>query len=496
MIPATYSIEQILVLAGGLLLVAVVASKASSRLGIPSLLVFLVLGMLAGEDGPGGIPFDDARFTQSLGVVALALILFAGGLETPWATVRGELWRGLSLATVGVVATATLTGLFAAQVLHISWLEGLLLGAIVSSTDAAAVFSVLRSRGASLKGGIRPLLELESGSNDPMAVFLTVALIRVLQEPGLSPWSLTGMFFLQMTLGLALGLVFGRVSVWLLNRIRLETEGLYPVITVAVAFLSYGVTAELGGSGFLAVYVAGIVMGREEFIHKRSLLRFHNGLAWIMQIVMFLTLGLLVFPSRLPQIALVSLLIAVFLVFVARPVSVFLGLAFARTSMREKWMISWVGLRGAVPIILATFPQIAGVPDAHLFFDVVFFTVLTSVLLQGTTLAHVARWLKVDLPMPLRREPAMEFAPGVPASSEMIEVAVAPDSPAVGRQIVDLGFPHSALIVLLTRGDSYVVPRGGTVLQADDVLMVLAEKSEQRQVRALIEPDGAGATSN
>jgi cell volume regulation protein A len=291
-------------------------------------------------------------------------------------------------------------------------------------------------------------------------------------------------------LGLVLGLVFGKASVWVLNRIRLETEGLYPVITVGVAFLSYGLTSEFGGSGFLAVYATGIVMGREEFIHKRSLLRFHNGLAWIMQIVMFLTLGLLVFPSRLPQIAAVSLLIAAFLVFVARPVSVFLGLSLSANTIREKSMIAWVGLRGAVPIILATFPQIAGVPKAHLFFDVVFFIVLTSVLLQGTTLAAVARWLRVDLPTLSRRGPALEFAPTALSTSEMIELAVASDSPVVGRQIVDLGFPRSALIVLLTRGESYVVPRGGTVLQTDDVLLVLVEKSDEPMVRALIEPGG------
>ncbi|HEY3440383.1 MAG TPA: potassium/proton antiporter [Paludibaculum sp.] len=485
--PATSSIEQLLVLAGGLLLAAVAASKASSRLGVPALLVFLALGMLAGEDGPGGIPFEDAHLTQSLGVVALTLILFAGGLETRWATVRVLLWRGLSLATVGVLVTATLTGVFAAKVLHLSWLEGLLLGAIVSSTDAAAVFSVLRSQGASLKGGIQPLLELESGSNDPMAVFLTVALIRLLQNPGLSPWTLPGTFLVQMTLGLILGLGFGKGTAWLVNRIRLETEGLYPAITVAAGFLCYGVTAEVGGSGFLAVYVAGIVMGRDEFIHKRSLLRFHNGLAWIMQIVMFLTLGLLVFPSSLPPIALVSLLIAAFLVFVARPVSVFLGLSLSRNTTREKGMIAWVGLRGAVPIILATFPQIAGLPNARLFFDVVFFIVLTSVLVQGTTLAAVGRWLDVNLPGPARREPAMDFLPGGSASSDMIELIVAAESAVAGRQIVDLGLPHSALIVLLTRGESYVAPRGSTVLEANDVLMVLAEKSEQPQARALIE---------
>lgn len=491
---ATLSIEQILILAGALLLAAVFASKASSRLGIPSLLVFLLLGMLAGEDGPGGIPFDDAHLTQSLGVVALALILFAGGQETPWSAVRGQLWSGLSLATIGVVSTAAITGLFASWLLAISWQEGLMLGAIVSSTDAAAVFSVLRSRGARLKGSIQPLLELESGSNDPMAVFLTVALIRLVQNPALSPWSLTGLFFLQMALGLAFGVLFGKALVWTLNRIRLETEGLYPVITVGAAFLCYGATASLGGSGFLAVYAAGLALSREEFIHKRSLLRFHNGLAWIMQIAMFLTLGLLVFPSRLPQIAAVSLLIAAVLIFLARPFSVFLSLSLSRKFKREKWMISWVGLRGAVPIILATFPQIAGVPDAQLFFDVVFFIVLTSILLQGTTLAHVARWLRVDLPSPSRREPAMEFAPAAPSNSEMIELALAPDSPAAGRQIVDLGFPHSALIVLLTRGENYLVPRGGTILHPGDILMVLTARADQPRVRALIEGPTAEPT--
>lgn len=266
MIPA----EPILIVVSVLLLVAVLASKASSRLGVPALLLFLLIGMLAGSEGPGGIPFDDARLTQALGVVALAFILFAGGLETDWASVSPVIWKGLSLSTVGVLVTALLVGWFASVVLGFSLLEGLLLGSIVSSTDAAAVFAVLRSRGASLKGSTRPLLELESGSNDPMAVFLTLALIRLITQPPSAGLDLLMMFALQMALGLGFGYGIGKASIAALNRLKLESEGLYPVFTLAVVLLAYGLTSLLQGSGFLAVYVAGIVMGNSDFIHNAA----------------------------------------------------------------------------------------------------------------------------------------------------------------------------------------------------------------------------------
>ncbi|MCC6395090.1 MAG: potassium/proton antiporter, partial [Bryobacterales bacterium] len=343
------SLDQMLIVAATLLVVGVLASKVSNRLGVPALLLFLLIGMLAGSEGIGGIPFDDARFTQTLGIIALSFILFAGGLETEWAQVSGVLWRGLSLSTIGVLVTALVVGGAATLLFGFTWSEGLLLGSIMSSTDAAAVFSVLRSRGASLKGTNKPLLELESGSNDPMAVFLTMALIRVVNRPDSPVLDLALMFVLQMIVGAAAGYGLGKAFVFVVNRIKLETEGLYPVLTLGVVLLVYGLASSLRGNGFLAVYLAGIVMGNSDFIHKRSLVRFHDGLAWLMQITMFVALGLLVYPSRLIPVAGVGFLIAGILMFVARPAGVFLSLLFAKMGLRHKLLISWVGLRGAVP---------------------------------------------------------------------------------------------------------------------------------------------------
>nr|MBA3715657.1 potassium/proton antiporter [Pyrinomonadaceae bacterium] len=312
-----FAIEYILTGVAVLLLLSILASKASGRLGVPALLLFLAVGMLAGSEGPGGIPFDDAYAAQFLGVVALVFILFAGGLDTAWEDVRPVFGKAVALSTVGVLVTAALVGLFAWGVLGFSPLAGLLLGAIVSSTDAAAVFAVLRARSVGLKGEIKPLLELESGSNDPMAVFLTAGLTGLLVNQNSSVIGLIPMFFQQMALGTALGYGLGRGMVFVINRMRLEYEGLYPVFTLALVVLTYGATASLGGNGFLAVYIAGLVMGNNDFIHKQSLIRFHDGLAWLMQIAMFLTLGLLVFPSRLVPIVGVGLLVALFLMFVA-----------------------------------------------------------------------------------------------------------------------------------------------------------------------------------
>jgi cell volume regulation protein A len=486
-------VEEILIVLAMLLLAGVLASKVSSRLGVPALLLFLAIGMLAGSEGPGGIPFDDARVAQAIGVFALAFILFDGGLETHWAGVSQVMWKGLSLSTFGVLATALLVGWFASVVLGFSWLEGLLLGSIVSSTDAAAVFAVMRSRGASLKGRLRPLLELESGSNDPMAVFLTLAVIRLLTHPE-SRWvDVLGLFALQMALGLALGYGIGKAAVAAINRLKLEIEGLYPVFTLAVVLLAYGVTALFRGSGFLAVYVAGIVMGNGDFLHKRSIIRFHDGLAWLMQIAMFLALGLLVFPSRLLPVAGVSLLVSFFLMLVARPAGVFLSLAFAKMSTRYKLMVSWVGLRGAVPIILATFPSVAGIPNAGVYFDVVFFIVLTSVLLQGTSLPLVARWLGLSAPLPAKRAYPLEFVPTRTIHSDLVEITVPDTSPVIGRQIVDLRLPRSTLVVLLSRNDDFIIPGGGTILEPGDTLLVLAGKDEIQQVRTLIDPSGRPA---
>jgi len=484
------SIDHILVAGSILLLLSVLASKASSKLGVPALLLFLVIGMLAGSEGLGGIYFDDAHLAQSLGVVALALILFSGGLDTEWSSVRPVLLKGLALSTVGVLITALLVGLFARAVLGFSLLEGVLLGAIVSATDAAAVFSVLRARSLGLKGHVRPLLELESGSNDPMAVFLTSALVGMATQPGARWFSLVPMFVQQMALGAALGYSIGKLAVLIMNRLVLEFEGLYPVMTLSLILLTYGATAEMGGNGFLAVYIAGLVMGKNDFIHKRSVMRFHDGLAWLMQIAMFLVLGLLVFPSHLLPIAGLSLLASLFLMLVARPASVLLTLAFSGMKLNEKMMISWVGLRGAVPIVLATFPLLAGMPKSEVIFDLVFFIVLTSILLQGTSIPLVARLLKVETPVRDKIHP-LELACTQGIDSQLVDVEVPAESPIVGKQIVAAAFPKGALIILIGRGDKFIVPNGGTVIERGDRLLMLAGEEDLSRTRSIVESNGA-----
>ncbi|RPI48929.1 MAG: potassium/proton antiporter, partial [Chloroflexi bacterium] len=465
-----------------LLLLSVLVSKISDRFGVPTLLLFLVLGMLAGSDGPGGIHFDDPAQAQFIGVVALVQILFAGGLDTEWNHVRPVLKEGLLLATVGVLVTAVVTGVFATIIFGFPLLQGLLLGAIVSSTDAAAVFSVLRSRGVSLKGQLQPLLELESGSNDPVAIFLTVGLIQLITQPDSSPLGLLGLFLLQMLVGGVAGYLMGRVMLFLVNRLKLGYEGLYPVLILSMAFLTFGLTDFLGGSGFLAVYLAGLVLGHHDFIHKRSLVRFNDGLAWLMQIAMFLTLGLLVFPSELVPIIGVGLLMAACLMFVARPLGTFVGLIPGAFGWREKAFVSWVGLRGAVPIILATFPLLNGIPQADLIFNVIFFVVLTSVLLQGTSIPVVARWLGLDAPMVPKRVYPIEYTPMGGFKSELQELPVPSDSPMVGKAIVEMGLPDEFLIILVARENDFVLPSGGTVLQAGDTLLVLSDEASLEDV--------------
>jgi len=389
------TLEPLLLAAAILLLLSVVLSRVSDRLGMPALLIFLGIGMLAGSDGPGGIYFDDARLAQGLGVVALVFILFSGGLDTDWPKVRRVLGPGIALATVGVVVTAGLMGLFAVLVLGFSPLLGLLLGAIVSSTDAAAVFSVLRSRGTKLNERLRALLEFESGSNDPMAVLLTVGLIELTLHQA-SASALIWLLVKQVGLGLLLGYGLGQSAVWILNRLRLHYRGLRFVLSFALVLLTYSLTAVLGGSGFLAVYLAGLVVGNRRVWGKDELASFHDGLAWLMQVAMFLTLGLLVFPSQLPAVALEGFLAAMFLMFLARPVSVALSLWWFRLPWNELLLVGWVGLRGAVPIVLATFPLLARVEGSNELFNLVFFTVLLSVTLQGPTLGWVARQLKAQ----------------------------------------------------------------------------------------------------
>ncbi|PTX18339.1 potassium/proton antiporter (CPA1 family) [Pontibacter mucosus] len=483
----SFTVEDILFAVAILLFLSILVSKSLGRLGIPALVLFLGVGILAGSEGLGGIYFDDVQTAQSLGTIALVLILYSGGLDTKWQSTRPVLWRGIVLSTFGVLITALLLGVFASYLLGFTLLEGLLLGSIVSSTDAAAVFSILRSRNIGLKHNLRPTLELESGSNDPMAYFLTISFTFLLTNPGTALVNLVPMFFMQMSIGALMGVAMGYIMAWVINRISLEQEGLYPALTLAMVLFTYAFTAFISGNGFLAVYTAGVILGNKNFIHKRSLTRFYDGVAWLMQILMFLTLGLLVFPSQVMPVLGVGVLISVFLIFVARPISVFVSLIFFKVSFREQIYISWVGLRGAVPILFATYPMLAGVEQAGMIFNIVFFIVLISVMLQGTTLKVVAEWLGLSEEdnAPKRLQLGEEL--GYNAKNELVELQLGPGASGVGKSLVQLQMPKNSLIVLIDRGGKFVTPNGATVLEPYDKLMVMIDNEEElKHVREVL----------
>jgi len=483
----TPSIEFIFLSVAVLLVLSAVASKLQDRFGIPALLVFLAIGMLAGSEGFGGIYFDDPAVAKGVGLFALAVILFSGGLDTHWESIRGVVKEALTLATVGVLLTALVLGLAAHWILGIPVLEGLLIGAITSSTDAAAVFAILRAKSVRLKAPLAPLLEFESGSNDPMAVFLTIGFIQLIQNPG-QPWySLILLFFQQMVIGGAVGLLAGRALLWLINRVRLGYDGLYAVLTLGMVMFTFALTSLINGSGFLAVYLAGLTLARADFLHKRSLSRFYDGMAWLCQIVMFLTLGLLVFPSQLVPVIIPGLILAVILIFIARPISVWICLIPFRYTAAQKNFISWVGLRGAVPIILATYPRLAGLDESGLIFNIVFFVVITSVLVQGTGMARLARLFQVDDRSPKEPSFPLDIEPQQGWRGILSEVVVRQGSPVVGKAIYELKLPRDYLVVLIARGEDFLIPNGSIVLQPNDRMLGLARADTHQKVLELVE---------
>lgn len=470
--------ENIILVGSVLLMASIIANKTSFKLGIPTLILFLVVGMLAGSEGVGKIYFDDPHTAQLLGVVALNFILFSGGMETKWESVKPVVWRGITLSTLGVLLTATIVGVFVHVVTDFTLLEGLLLGSIVSATDAAAVFSILRSRNVGLKSGLRPVLELESGSNDPLSYILTISFTYLVANGNASIVTLLLHFVQEMAIGGIAGYALGRLMVFVINRIKLDTEGLYPVLVMAMIFFTFSFTDLIGGNGFLSVYLSAMVLGNSNFIHKKSLIRFYDGMAWLMQIVMFLTLGLLAFPSRIVPIAGIGLLISAVLIFLARPIAVFISLSFFKMKRRDKLFISWVGLRGAVPIVFATYPLIAGLAKADMIFNLVFFISVSSVLIQGTSLPLVAKWLKVIVPQKVKQKTILDIELSDTIKSEMIEILLPGDSKVIGKQIVNIRFPKSAMIVLLSRNGKYIQPNGSTRLEEGDKLLVLASNKE------------------
>ncbi|MGE5636565.1 MAG: potassium/proton antiporter [Nocardioidaceae bacterium] len=474
----------LILLAGALLALGIGATLVASRLRVPGLVLFLGLGMLVGPDGLGLLELDNVELARTIGVIALALILFEGGLAAGWQEIRPVLWPSVSLAAIGTVGTAAVVGLAASELLGLGTTEALLLGAIVAPTDGAAVFSVLR--GSSLDRRLARVLEGESGFNDAVAIVLVLGMIDLIEEPGFDPGDVVLLAARQLAVGALVGMAAGRLGALASSRINFASTGLYPVASVATAALSFGVASELGGSGFLSVYLTGLALGGAP-IPRRTVADFHDGLAWVSQIAVFFTLGLLVVPSGFGAIAGDALLVAAVLMLVARPLATLLATIGSGLSLREQALLGWAGLRGAVPIVLATFAVIEGVPDAERFFDIVFFVVLASTVVQGVTLEPLARRLRVTGPTPALNRPLLEVGTIRRLGAEVVEFPVRAGDAIVGRLVNELGLPREALVSVIVRGEEALLPRGSTEIAAGDRLHILVRQRLRAAVEELFE---------
>mgnify|MGYP000355248076 FL=1 len=475
--------ENILLVGSVLIFTSILISKTGYRFGIPTLLLFLLVGMAFGSDGLG-IQFNSASDAQFIGMMALSIILFSGGMDTRYTDIKPVLKQGILLSTVGVLVTTLLTGLFIYFLsnhtqanIELTLLVSLLLAATMSSTDSASVFSLLRSQRMNLKYNLRPMLELESGSNDPMAYMLTIVLIQVIGSgSNFDIVIILKDLFLQFLFGGVLGYAFGKFSVWLINKIELSNSSLYPILLLSIIFITFTLTDLVKGNGYLAVYIAGMIVGNARLAYRKETNTFMNGLTWLFQIIMFLTLGLLVNPHEMIDIAVTALLIGIFMILIARPVSVFLCLLpFKGISNKARIFISWVGLRGAVPIIFATYPVIAQIPGSNQLFNTVFFITLLSLIIQGMTISKMARWLKLDLP---EEKEGNEFGVELPEEidTHLDDITLTEDMLTVGNRLADMNIPKGTLVMLIKRGNEFIIPNGQIELHAGDKLLVMSEK--------------------
>jgi cell volume regulation protein A len=476
---------ELILVAGALLAAGMLASLIAGRLRVPGLLLFLFLGMGIGSDGLGWIDFSDYELARRIGIIALALILFEGGLTSGLMEIRPVLAPALALATVGTVVTAAVTGLAAAWLFDLSTLDGLLLGSVLAATDGAAIFALLRA--STLKRRLATTLEGESGFNDPVAVLLVLGFIEWLQHDSYGLDDMAVLLVRQLGIGFAIGATVGLAAVWTLRRVELATAGLYPVATLAVAALAFGGADALHGSGFLAVYLAGLALGTAGVPAQQTVTAFHQGLAWVAQVAMFVALGLLVFPSRLDDIAVRGTVLALVLVFAARPLAVTVATLPARFSWSERVVLSAAGLRGAVPVVLATFPVIAGVGGSTQLFDVVFFAVVLSTLIQGTTFEPIAHALGATTTEPAMPRPLAEAGTIRRLGAEVLEYPVGDEDAVVGARVRDLGLPREAVVNVIVRGDEAIPPRGSTILRAGDRLHVLLRSELSRDVHRIVE---------
>ena len=481
----TFTTGNILLIGAVLLMAGILIQKPGYRFGIPALLLFLVVGMIFGCDGLG-VQFDDVRGAQFVGMVSLSIILFAGGLGTRIKDIKPILAPGIVLSTVGVLLTTAITGIFVWWISGLSWtsihfalLPSMLLAATMSSTDSASVFGILGAQKMNLKHNLRPTLELESGSNDPMAYLITTMLVDVLVTgDSVTVVSLLRIFLVQFVLGALLGFAFGRLGVWMLNRLNLDNRALYPIMAVAICFLTFSLTDTLGGNGYLAIYVTGIVIGNEKVSFRRETITFIDGLSWLCQIVMFLMLGLLVNPLEMWQVAGMALLIGLFMIVVARPISVFLSLIpFKNIPFKGKAFISWVGLRGAVPILFATYPVVAGLEDHYTIFNIVFFITILSLLVQGTTITSMAQYLKLSEPL---LNDVSDFGVEIPedSGSSLKDLYVTATMLEKGCFVRDLHLPQGQLVMMVKRDNELLVPNGQLELREGDHLLIIQETKQ------------------
>ncbi len=476
---------ELILVAAALLAAGIGASLLASRVRLPGLLLFLALGMAIGSDGLGWIDFNNYELARTIGVVALALILFEGGLTAGFDEIRPVLRGSLSLAILGTIGTAVICGFAAAWLFDLSTLEGMLLGAIISSTDGAAIFALLRE--SRLRRRLARTLEGEAGFNDPVAVLLVIGFIEWTQQDDYGVLDMALLFVREMGIGAAVGIAVGMLAVPGLRNARLASPGLYPVATLATAGLAYGGAATLHGSGFLAAYLAGLVLGSARIPAKQTVIVFHEGLAWVAQIVMFLALGLLVFPSQLDDVWLEGTALALVLVFIARPLTAALATAFEPFTAGERLVLGWAGLRGAVPVVLATFPVIEGLDPNKTFFNIVFFAVVISTLLQGGTVEWLARRLGVTTSEPALPRPLIETGTVRRLGAEIVEYPVGENDAIVGQLVRALGLPRDALLSVIVRGEEALLPRGSTRIEADDRLHVMVREEVAGEMPDLLE---------
>ena len=479
-----FTAGNILLVGSVLLFVSIIVGKTGYKFGVPTLLLFLLVGMLFGSDGLG-MQFHNADEAQFIGMVALSIILFSGGMDTKFNDVRPIMAQGIMLSTIGVLLTAFFTGIFIWWISGMSWSNiafpittSLLLASTMSSTDSASVFAILRSQNINLKHNLRPMLELESGSNDPMAYMLTIVLIQLVQASGVSSGDIALSFAIQFIVGGALGYALGRTAVFMLNRLNIDNQSLYPILLLAFVFFTFSITDLFKGNGYLAVYIAGMIVGNNKIKHRKEITTFMDGLSWLFQIIMFLCLGLLVNPHEMLDVAIVATLIGVFMIFIGRPLSVFLCLLpFKNMTTKSRIFISWVGLRGAVPIIFATYPVVAGIEGANMIFNIVFFITIVSLIVQGTTISTMANKLKLSKPMP---KTGNEFGVELPEeiNTHLYDMVIEPSHITSGDTLKDMALPKGTLVMIVKRDEEYLIPNGTLKLHVGDRLLLISEKQE------------------